>query len=75
MLWSEEISFEIVNFSNYHIHTKIWESNTRVWWLLTGFYSIPETSKRVDSWDLLGRINQEIVKRWCVIGDFNEITI
>lgn len=73
LLWSNEISLEIVNFSNHHIHSNIRESNSDMIWSLIGFYGIPETNKRVDSWKLLFRIQQHIEIRWCVIGDFNKI--
>lgn len=57
ILWFEGIELEIVNFSNYHMHSKTMEDSIWVEWFLTGFYGIPETSKRVESWDLLKKIN------------------
>lgn len=47
-----------MNFLNYHNHSKIKEKASGIEWCLTGFYGIPETSMRSDSWALLDRINQ-----------------
>lgn len=57
ILWYKGVTLELINFSNYHIHTRVnfgFASND---YLLTGFYGILETSKRADSWHPLGRIN------------------
>lgn len=73
-MWYEGVELEIINLSNYHINTKVTDDTIGSKWFLTGFYDIPETSKRANSWSLLGRINQELEVGWCIIGDFNEIT-
>lgn len=65
---------EILNFSNYHIHSKITSGGNGSDWCLTDFYGISEISKRCGSWELLNRIKNIAGGNWCVIGDFNEIT-
>ena len=40
---------------------------------LTGFYGNPETHKRIQSWELLKCLGQQIDKPQVCIGDFNEI--
>lgn len=72
MLWNDEISLEVVNFSSHHLHTKI-KGSLRVWWFFLMVDGIPDTSKRVSSWELVPRIYQGDGGQWCIIGDFNEI--
>lgn len=38
-----------------------------------GFDGIPDTSKKVSSWELVSRIYQGDGGQWCIIGDLNEI--
>lgn len=73
-MWYEGVELQIINLSNYHINTKVTDDTIGSEWFLTSFYDIPETSKRENSWSLLGRINQEPEVGWCIIGDFNKIT-
>lgn len=42
-------------------------------WNLTGFYGKPNTSKRVESWQLLNFLSFVSHLSWLIIGDFNEI--
>lgn len=60
LLWFDGTEFEIVNYSNYHIYSKIREDLKGLDWFLTGFYGMPKTGKRSDSFHLLGKINQGI---------------
>lgn len=74
MMWSDDIALEVVNFSNFHIHTSMKELDCGVGCFLTGFYSQPDTACRGDSWQLLAKITTDINRKWCILGDFNEIT-
>lgn len=71
MLWSEGTELEVVNFSDFHIHSKIRDTSKKTICYLTGFYDALETSKQIQSWILLGKINPGMNTRWCVMGDFN----
>ena len=42
-------------------------------WHLMGFYGNLETSKRVESWQLINSLYSVSHLPWLVIGDFNEI--
>lgn len=53
MFWRYDDLVEVVNYSNYYIHVNILDTNLKTHWFLTGFYGIPETHKRTDSWELL----------------------
>lgn len=72
--WSDGIELEIANFSNYHINTKVKEDSLGVAWYLNGFYGIPKISRRNESWNFLGRINDDLDASGCALSDFNEIT-
>lgn len=74
LLWFESMKLEIVNYLDYHIHSKIKEKSKVFEWFFIGFYGILETSRRSESWHLLGKINHDPSTGWCVLGDFNKIT-
>lgn len=46
MLWKEDISLEVVNFSNQHIHAKVREVGCEQDSFIIGFYGSPITYKR-----------------------------
>lgn len=73
MIWKDDISLEILNYSHSHINSKIQEVGSSCEWMLTGFYGQPETNRRLDSWALLGRLKLASDLGWCVLRDFNEI--
>lgn len=75
MLWNEDANLEIVRCSNYYIHTRIWEIEVGSGYFLARFYRHLETGRRGESWQLLTRINFEVDRKWCLISDFNEITM
>lgn len=74
LFWNEDINLEIVNYFNYHIHTQICEAVFGRRHLLTGFYGHIEIGRRSESWGLLHKLSLDVDQKWCVIGDFNEIT-
>lgn len=42
-------------------------------WRLTGFYGIPESSRRRESWNFIRNLSDSSNLPWCVIDDFNEL--
>lgn len=70
---NEDTLLNIVNYSQYHIHSKVRQHESDVGFLLTSFYGRPNVSERLASWELLDKINQEKALPWCIIGDSNEI--
>lgn len=74
MLWKEESSLEVVNFSNQHIHTRVRELGCERNLFITGFYGSPITCRRVFSWSFLSSLNHSTYP-WCVVGDFNKIVV
>jgi hypothetical protein len=53
LLWSDEISFEIQNYSQQHINAKINSPVNGFEWKFMGFYGHPEAHKRHEAWSLL----------------------
>lgn len=74
MLWKEELSLEVVNFSNHHIHVKVRAEGCELDIYFTGFYGAPMTSNQDHSWALLTSLKREL-DPWCVLGDFNKIFV
>lgn len=67
------MEMEIVNYSTFHIHTLVKETECQVQRYSSSFYGQPETSNRSLSLELLSRINKSNDIPWCVVEDFNEI--
>lgn len=74
IMWSDDITLDVVNYSSFHIHTYISDLVLGEDCFLAGFYSQPIVASRRESWNLLSRIGEDISKPQCVLGDFNEIT-
>lgn len=72
LMQSDTYEVEILNYSHFHIHPRVLDSELKFEWLMTGCYSDPNSSTTL--WDLLSSINKKVGKPWCVIRDFNEIT-
>lgn len=61
-----------MNYSLNYINMEVGD-NSKGNWRLTGFYGIPDRSKRKDSWNLLRNLAGMSQLPWCIIGDFNNI--
>ena len=66
---------EVLGSSVSHIDSIVDEGNNSARWRSTGFYGNPETSRRVESWQLLHSLSTVSPLPWVVIGDFNEIRL
>jgi hypothetical protein len=73
LLWGDDISVEIQNFSHRHINGKIASPNSDIHWKFTGFYGHPDAVKRHEAWDLLRKLRRFQPIPWICIGDFNEV--
>lgn len=74
LFWKDQVSVELISFSNHHIHVKvILYGSTKPWWV-TGFYGHPKTHSSVESRTLMTQLNPRPGHPWCIMGDFNEIT-
>lgn len=73
LLWSSEISVQILSYSQGHIDNKIFDVVYKYWWRFTGFYGNPDANNRRHSWDLMVRLHSLYNLPWLCGGDFNEI--
>jgi hypothetical protein len=73
LLWSDEISVEVQNYSRRHVNALVCLSSSGPKWVFTGFYGNPEPWKRHESWSLLKFLSASISLPWLCMGDFNEI--
>ena len=70
LLWKDSMAVEMQTF----IDAIITEDGGNKKWCFTEFYGHPETSKREESWALLGHLSTRSVIPWVCTGDFNEIS-
>nr|POE70780.1 hypothetical protein CFP56_32095 [Quercus suber] len=73
LLWKPSLVVEVQSFSKSHIDAIIKPGGVVEEWRFTGFYGNPETSKRVESWQLLKRLSRGNSLLWVCVGDFNEL--
>lgn len=64
---------EVKSYSKNHIDAEVCLNGGDVRWRFTGFYGVPERSRRRDSWNLLKRLSSLNHLPWVVMGDFNDI--
>lgn len=71
VLWNGGCSCSILSYSNNHIDLMVTEDgvDSRV----TGYYGMPDRSRRSFTWNLLRYMSQRNNMPWVVIGDFNDL--
>ena len=72
LLWKEEVTLDVINFTNNHILAKVVENDGFMWHLI-GFYGWPEANEKWKLWALLSHLRTLVKGPWCCIGDFNAI--
>ena len=55
MLWKEEVTLDVINFSDNHILAKVVEKDGFVWYL-TGFYGWLKANEKRKPWALLSHL-------------------
>ena len=73
LFWILEIKIQVLSSSMSHIDGVVNEGGTSTKWHMIGFYGNLETSRRVESWQLLTSLSGALLLPWLIIGDFNEI--
>lgn len=66
LFWDRDVDLEILNYSQWHIHSLIKNDGGRDKWFFTGFYGHPDASKRKLSWELLSSLKPRSGEAWCV---------
>lgn len=59
------MDLEIVNYSEFHIHALLKDTNNHAKCLVSGFYGRLEITERHLSWELLNHVNMNIDIHWC----------
>ncbi|KAA3475297.1 reverse transcriptase [Gossypium australe] len=72
--WKGNSLIRLKSFSSFHINVEVCDNECDAFWRLMGFYGNPDERSRVESWELLRRLNHDQTTPWVVLGDFNEIT-
>ena len=65
---------EVRRHSRWYIDDYIDYDDVGEVWRLIGFYGLPDTSKREETWSILESFGIHNQHPWLCIGDFNEIT-
>ncbi|KAL4334407.1 hypothetical protein GQ457_07G010750 [Hibiscus cannabinus] len=73
ILWNDEVTVEILTFSNQFIHIRFRVVGNGTSALLTAVYASPCRSKRKDLWNQLAMLNPGDGTPWLLGGDFNVI--
>lgn len=73
LFWDSDVVVNVLSSSPSHIDAIIEGGSKFNRWHLTRFYGKPDTSKRVESWQLLHSLSSTSRLPLLVIGDFNEI--
>ncbi|KAK3211190.1 hypothetical protein Dsin_015896 [Dipteronia sinensis] len=73
LLWKDEVSVDLLSYSQFRIDLKI-QSHMSMVWLLTGFYGNSETVQRCHSWTLLKRIRGMSQISWLYDLGFRALT-
>ena len=73
LFWESDVVIHVLGSSPSCIDAIIKGGSNFIRSHLTGFYGNPDTSKRVESWQLLKSISSTSQQPWLIIGDFNEI--
>jgi len=71
-LWKKSANCIITNYSQNHIDIEVVDPLCGKW-RLTGFYGMPESGRRKESWNFLRNLARVSSLPWCVIRDYNDI--
>ncbi|KAL0003477.1 hypothetical protein SO802_017258 [Lithocarpus litseifolius] len=72
LLWKNSVSIKVVGSSLNFIDGIVNDGHEDSW-RFTGIYGFPESSRKVETWQLLRELNAKYNLPWVCVGDFNEI--
>ena len=72
LLWDSEWDVKLKTLSKSHIDVIVTEKDG-VLWRLKGIYGHLEKLKRIETWNLMCLLHQQVTLPWICIGDFNKI--
>ncbi|XP_038708495.1 uncharacterized protein LOC120003549 [Tripterygium wilfordii] len=73
LLWQQDISVTIKNFSRYHIDAVVENFGGGCPWRFTGVYGESVADLRFNFWKIMQTLSSVINLPWLCAGDFNEI--
>nr|XP_023877746.1 uncharacterized protein LOC111990191 [Quercus suber] len=73
LFWKNNVDLHVETSSKNHIDAMV-DKGKEGAWRFTGFYGEHVTHKRIESWNLLRKLNSRMILPWICLGDFNEIT-
>jgi endonuclease/exonuclease/phosphatase family metal-dependent hydrolase len=72
LFWNNDVSIEILPYSQYHIDAIVKEVGTEPW-RLTVVYGEAQVAERFKTWDLMKFSSSSSPYPWVCVGDFNEV--
>ena len=72
LLWDLEWDVKLKTLSKRYLDVIVTEKDG-VLWRLTGIFDHPEKLKRIETWNLMRLLHQQVTLPWICIGDFNEM--
>lgn len=73
LFWNNDIDLHILSSSSHYIDVEIGGVGDREHWHFTGFYGLPNTLDRSQSWSMLHHLAATSTIPWVCASDFNEI--
>ena len=73
LFWRDSMDVTVEGSGRNYIDAII-NKNKEDEWRFTRFYGEPETQRRIESWNLLRRLEQKFQMLWLCVEDFNELT-
>ena len=73
LFWKKGVELDVESSSLNHIDALTNKGKDDVWRFI-GFYNVPETLRRMKSWNLMRNLHGRFSVPWLCEGDFNEIT-
>jgi hypothetical protein len=73
LLWQDQASLSVINFSSNHILCSIVEVEMGDNRFMSCMYGFPEEHNKRKTWDLIQQISSQVGNKWLCLGDLNDI--
>ncbi|XP_019190157.1 PREDICTED: uncharacterized protein LOC109184594 [Ipomoea nil] len=72
LLWRKNNTASLLSYSDNHVDIEVSVHGFSKW-CMTGFYGLPQRTRRNESWEMLRSLAPRSNLPWVVIGDFNDL--